>query len=147
MALRNEFYQEIEDNEKYWKELNNRKLLNPIYLNIELKPFYENKKQELEEELKNSNNPLLFNILNIINNILSKIEDIDNSYRSGKEFNISDLVTQFLQSQMNNENKIEKKPAIDRKKYLEDLKKIYVVSQPPKDDSYLYEDDTPIKIK
>ena len=63
MALRSDFYNEIFSKEKKWMELINSGLMNPIYCNLELRPFYLEKKQEIEEEYKVTNNQMLSQVL------------------------------------------------------------------------------------
>ena len=46
MALRQDFYTEIFEQEKKWIELINSKLLNSVYCKYILQPFYLDKKKE-----------------------------------------------------------------------------------------------------
>ena len=73
MALKNDFYTEIFNNEKRWVELINRNLLNSIYCNLVLKPFYLQKKSELELEYNLTKNRIIGQIILIIENIINQI--------------------------------------------------------------------------
>lgn len=102
MALGNDFYSEIFVNEQKWIELINAKLLNSIYCNLTLKPFYIEKKKELEEEYSLTNNRIIGQIISIIDNILNQIEVFNEQYKSFQNADINLLLPLFLTTQMNN---------------------------------------------
>lgn len=102
MALKSDFYNEIFKKEQMWIDLINEELLNSIYCNLTLKPFYMQKKQELEQEYNATNNPIIGEIIPIIDNILQKISLFNEQYRSSKQVNINEMLPLFLTSQMNN---------------------------------------------
>lgn len=129
MALKKGFYDEIFDNEEKWNSLIKSNLLNVIYCNLELKPFYLNKKEELVHEYEITNNEIIKQVLDIINNIIAEIDAVSEKYNSGESVDISYLSSLFLINQMrNSEFETEKKD--DDKKELE-------TSQI--DDDYLYD--------
>ena len=107
MALNRDFYNEIFVQEQKWSELINKGLLNSIYCNLELKPFYIKKRDEIEEVYVQNKNELLGYFLNIINKIIDKIEFFDEQYKSLKPVDIKPLKELFIINQMNNEKSIE----------------------------------------
>lgn len=107
MALKNDFYSEIFNNEKKWTELINQNLLNSIYCNLTLKPFYLKKRNEIMEEYTLTNNQILNEVLFIIENILRKIEYFTVQYNNSKEVDIKELLPLFLINQMSNTNQKE----------------------------------------
>lgn len=144
MALRDDFYNDIYIREKKCIELIDRNLLNIYYLNGKngLREFYQLKRQELEEEYKISNNQIIKNIINIINNIIDEIDYLTISYKNGELVDMRSLNSLFLYNLMNNKNN---KPnnieylQVQRKK-LEDLRKIYRNSIDSYDKDYLYDE-------
>ena len=153
MALNNNFYSEIFEKELYWTELAKKNLLNIYYLNGKngLKEFYEKKRIELSKEYQLTNNPIQAQFLEIINNIINKIETLSIDYRNGKNININSLVNIFLSSQMNNNSLNEEyrqeennKPCENnlpaKKRILENLKNMYMSSNNSENENYLYDD-------
>lgn len=129
MALKKGFYDEIFDSEEKWDSLIKSNLLNIIYCNLELKPFYLSKKEELVHEYEITNNAIIKQVLDIINNIISEIDVTYEKYNSGESVDINYLSSLFLINQMrNSEFETEKK---------DDDKKELDTSQ--KDDDYLYD--------
>lgn len=102
MALNNDFYSEIFTNEQKWIELINSKLLNIIYCNLALKPFYLEKKSVLEQEYNLTNNKIIGQILSVLDNIINKIESLDEAYKNNQNTDIKELIPLFLATQMNN---------------------------------------------
>jgi len=117
MALKNDFYEEIFINEKKWIEMIDKNLLNNIFCNLELRPFYLKKKDEIKKEYELNNNPILGQILSIIDNIINKLDEFEIQYKNLRYVNIKELLPLFLTSQMNNNSKKEEK-----KEVIEDLK-------------------------
>jgi len=102
MALNNDFYSEIFTNEQKWIELINSKLLNIIYCNLALKHFYLEKKSVLEQEYNLTNNKIIGQILSVLDNIINKIDSLDEAYKNNQNTNIKELIPLFLATQMNN---------------------------------------------
>lgn len=102
MALKVNFYGEIFSQEQKWIELINAGLLNSIYCNLTLKPFYEKKREELERLFGSADNKILQQILNIIDAILAKLNDFDVRYRNMESADIKELIPLFLVSKMGN---------------------------------------------
>lgn len=147
MALNNNFYNEIFENEKYWIELANKKLLNIYYLNGKngLKEFYVNKKKELELEYKLTNNDIIKQFLDIINSIIREMEYLTDEYRKGELIDMNSLVNLFLYNQMNNNvNENKKSKDIVRlqmeRQILQSLRKKYRNQVDEYDTDYLYEE-------
>lgn len=148
MALRNNFYNEIFEQEQKWIELVNNNLLNSIYCNLVLKPFYVERKKELESEYKLAKNIIIGQVLEIMNKIIKKIELFDVQYKNFENCDISSLIPLFLTNQMNNsvqkENNSTNVEDMDvlqiRKEILED--KIRELRNIPIEDQedYLYDD-------
>lgn len=107
MALKRDFYAEIFEKEEKWIELINKNLLNSIYCTLTLKPFYVNKREMLNKEYELTNNELLGQVLNSIDQILNKIEYFNNQYIKFQNISISDLLPLFLINKMNNSLKKE----------------------------------------
>ena len=99
MALSMNIYNEILDNESRW--IDSIQLLNSIYCNLELKPFYEKKKEELELEYKETNNVILGEFIKIIDNIIKKIESFNEAYNNSIKINIKSLLPYFFTYQLN----------------------------------------------
>ena len=104
MALKNNFYNEIFSKEKKWIELINSGLMNPIYCNLELRSFYLEKKHEIEEEYKVTNNQMLSQVLIVIQDIIKNIDLIVNEYNNNGTYDTKILLPIFLTNQMNNVN-------------------------------------------
>ena len=103
MALRNGFYTEIFNNEKIWIDLIENNLLNTIYCNLVLKPFYEEKKKELEQEYNLTGNKIIEQIILIIENIINQIDLFKSQYDKGDKVNMHFILPLFLTNQMNNQ--------------------------------------------
>lgn len=147
MALNNNFYKEIFEKEQYWIELANKNLLNIYYLNGKngIKEFYLTKKRELELEYKLTNNDIIKQFLEIINNIINEIEYLTNEYRSGELIDMNSLVNLFLYNQMNNNvNENKKTDDINRlqreRQILQSLRKKYKNPIDEYAEDYLYEE-------
>ena len=102
MALSNDFYIEITQKEIKWAEMIKQNLLNVIYCNLELKPFYIEKKNELEEEYIKTGNVIIGDTLFIIKNIINKLEEFNTYYKETKPIDFKLLLPLFLANQMNN---------------------------------------------
>lgn len=102
MALKVNFYGEIFSQEQKWIELINAGLLNSIYCNLTLKPFYEKKQKEIEKLFGIADNKILEQIHNIIGSILAKLNDFDVKYRNMETADIKELIPLFLVSKMGN---------------------------------------------
>lgn len=115
MALKKDFYNEIFEQEQTWIELINSKLLNSIYCNLALKPFYIEKKNQLEIEYKLNKNVIIGQILNLIYNIIDQIDLLNSQYKNNMKVDIESLLPLFLITQMSNTFKEEKKVSRDIK--------------------------------
>ena len=130
MALKNDFYNDIFKNEEKWENLINSGLVNPIYCDLELRPFYLEKKKEIEEEYRVTNNQILSQVLTIIEDIIKNIDLIINEYNKNGTSNVKSLLPIFLTNQMNNTNqKYEADPTIKVE-----------VDENNEDDDYLYDE-------
>lgn len=101
MALNNNFYIEIFENEKQWLDFLNLNLLNVYYL-PQLRDFYLKKQNEILQEKNITNNEFLKNILNMINEMLDNINMIIESHKNGIDVDVKILSNCFLINQMNN---------------------------------------------
>lgn len=104
MALKENFYTEIFEKEKYWLQLANNKLLNIYYINGKngIRDFYFNAKGELEQEYQQNGNQIIKGILDSINKIIEKIDFITLEHTKGKDIDSNSIVNLFLSNQMNN---------------------------------------------
>ena len=150
MALKSDFYEEIFTNEKKWIEMINKNLLNNIYCNLELKPFYTQKREDIRKEYESTNNPILGQILTIMNGIVNRLEEFEYQYKALRYVDVKTILPLFLTSQMNNnsdrkvkEDKIE--DLREEKKYLEKEIQNYKRSSKEIED-YVY-DEFPIDHK
>lgn len=109
MALKQNFYTEIFEQEQSWIELINSKYLNSIYCKHQLQPFYLNKKKELEQEYFLTRNDIIKNILGIIDSIIQQIELFNEQFNVGQTVNVETLIPLFLTTQMSNTSKKENK--------------------------------------
>lgn len=146
MALNDNFYTDIFEKEKYCIELINKGLLNIYYLqgNNGLKKYYIEKKKELNKQYDSNPNEILKKILDIITQIINKINNMEIEFRAGKEINFNNLSDLFLYTQMNSTNNINKKEEIlnlqIRKQVLQSLQDKYRNDEKLFDDSYIYDD-------
>ncbi len=102
MALKNDFYSEVFTNEQKWIELINAKLLNSVYCKLTLKPFYIEKKKQLEQEYNLKNNKIIEQVIPILEVIINKIDLLEEAYNNGENVDINSLIPLFLSVQMNN---------------------------------------------
>lgn len=109
MALGENFYNEIFEHEQKWIELMNSNLLNSVYCNLTLKPFYVQKIVKLKDEYNKTNNEKLKQIILKINDIIDKIELFNYQYLNYKTPNINSLLPLFLITRKNNIIKEENK--------------------------------------
>ena len=150
MALKNEFYNEIFDQEQKWIETINSNLLNNIYCKCTLKPFYAEKIKILENEYIVSKNKLIEQIIIIFKNIISQIEIIEERYQNNKKIDVKSLLPLFLTTQMyttqtkketgDSNLNLELSRLQIRKKILENKIKSYNRQKKQIYDDYLYED-------
>ena len=136
MALRNNFYAEIFTNEERWIQLIQENLLNSIYCKLVLKPFYEEKKKELEQEYNITGNKIIEQIILIIENIINQIDLFNSQYNKGEKANMNFILPLFLTNQMNNTNILEKSVFSTENKVFS--KPLTVVKSDTED--YLYDD-------
>ena len=101
MALKFNFYSEIFLQEEKWIELINAGLLNSVYCNLVLKPFYEKKRMEIQL-IDNQENKILEQILNSIDEILIKFEEFNTRYRNMELVDIKEILPLFLSNKMSN---------------------------------------------
>ena len=142
MALKNNFYNEIINNEEKWTDLINRNLLTSIYCKFELKPFYVEKKTELETELKESDNLILTSMLLAIDNIIDKIDLFISQYENFEVVDFKTLLPLFLNNQMNNSNENKKNKIEALKQQRSELKNMvdeYKKIKSQADNDYVYD--------
>ena len=113
MALKIDFYNEIFEKEQKWIELINSNLLNSIYCNLTLKPFYIEKKNQLEIEYNLNNNSIIGEILTLIDNIINQIELLNSQYKNNMKVDIESLLQLFVTTQMSNGSKSKKNVSRD----------------------------------
>lgn len=137
----NDFCKEILEREKEWIDLSDRNLLNIYYMNGKdgLKEFYSSKKDELQ---KNSSNSKVANqLVNMIDNILNKIDYITQNYRNGNKININELVNLFLIYVLSGDEKNKTSDLnVLTNKALESLEGNSILPKEEFDDDYLYDD-------
>lgn len=102
MALKKNFYNEIFEQEQKWIEFIDNNLLNSIYCDLSLKPFYTKKRNELEIEYKSNRNIILGQVLILIDNIINQIDLLNEEYKKLNSVDIKTLMPLFLINQMNN---------------------------------------------
>ena len=95
------FYTEIFDKEAYWETLSDEGLLNIYYINGPdgLKDFYI-KKLEILKSINNKEK-IKF-IIDMINDILTEIDNLTTIYNSGKEIDMKELTGLFISNQITN---------------------------------------------
>ena len=140
MALKYDFYTEITENERKWISLINHDLLNVVYCNLVLKPFYLRKEKELESEYEITNNAIMGQILSTLRKIINKIDMFYVDYKNSKQSDIKSLLPLFLSSQMNNISKGETIDNTDRLEIRKQILENEIRSYDKPDDSYLYDD-------
>ena len=132
---------DIFEKEEKWIELINKNLLNVIYCNLELKPFYKKKKIDIENEYKITKNSILEQVSSVIDEILLKFDLLDDQYRKSEFTDMKSLLPLFLINQMNNSNqdKDSMMKLIEQKESLE--KEIEIIKeQKAKEEKYFYEE-------
>lgn len=147
MALKLDFYKEIIEREQTWLTNLEYNLLNVYYLS-ELKEFYTDKYNKLNEESSKKVNPLISSIINVIKNMISKLDSIINTYNEGKDVDLNILKNYFLTNMLKNEfyDKTKKSTSESRfqkisedKDYLYDLKnKLSSIGLEDIDDDFYY---------
>ena len=154
MALRQDFYTEIFEQEKKWIELINSKLLNSIYCKYMLQPFYLEKKRDLEQEYFVTQNEIIGKIIGIVNSIIEQIELFNTQFKAGERIDISTLLPLFLTTQMSNSPKKEENNnqirqeinGLQIKKQLLESQIKYFDKGTSTDEDYVY-DDFPEEVK
>lgn len=146
MALKLDFYKEIIEREQTWLTNLEYNLLNVYYLS-ELKEFYTDKYDKLNEELSKQN-PLINSIISVIGNMISKLDSIINTYNEGRDVDLNILKNYFLTNMLKNEfyDKTKESTSQDRfqkvsedKDYLYDLrKKLSSIGLEDIDDDFYY---------
>lgn len=101
MALKSNFYDEIYKEETNWIEMLDSKLLNVYYLS-ELRKFYYERQVIVSYEYKLTLNPIMKSIWTVLNNMVEKLDFIENEYKNGKRININELKNYFLINKLNN---------------------------------------------
>ncbi len=140
MALKYDFYTEITENERKWISLINHDLLNVVYCNLVLKPFYLKKEKELESEYEITKSSIMGQILSTLRKIINKIDMFYVDYKNSKQSDIKSLLPLFLSSQMNNISKGETIDNTDRLEIRKQILENEIRSYDKPDDSYLYDD-------
>lgn len=148
MALRQDFYTEIFEQEKKWIELINSKLLNSVYCKYILQPFYLDKKKELEQEYFLTQNDIIGNIIGIIDSIIGQTEVFNEQFISGEKVDINLLIPLFLTTKMTNTSKKEEEKSnisqeineLQIKKQLLENQIRYFDKNVTPDNEYVYDD-------
>lgn len=104
MALTKKFYEEIFEKEVYWTDLAQTNLLNIYYLNGKngIKDFYIKKRNDLTFEYESNKNVVLKFFIDMIDQILLKIESLTKNYENNINIDIVELTNLFLINQMSN---------------------------------------------
>lgn len=130
MNINNNIYNEMFDKEKKWIEQINSGLLNSIYCNLELKPFY----LEIEGQLNTNSTEITKPIIEAIKEIIQKIDEFNDLYSKGYKTDMKELIPLFLTNKM---NKKEKKSSTSAKiEVLKSFKDMYISSIKNSDDIY-----------
>lgn len=130
MNINNNIYNEMFDKEKKWIEQINSGLLNSIYCNLELKPFY----LEIEDQLNTNSTEITKPIIEAIKEIINKIDELNDLYSKGYKTDMKELIPLFLTNKM---NKKEKKNSTSAKiEVLKSFKDMYISSIKNSDDIY-----------
>ena len=144
MALKNNFYDEIYDEERNWIDMIDSNLLNVYYL-LELRKFYYERQVIISDEYKLTLNPFMKSIWSILNNIVEKLDFIESEYKKGKRVNISELKKFFVINIINNNIPVVNKKNVNQiqqdKKSLYDLRKQVIgeMNEDYIDDDFYYE--------
>lgn len=123
MALDKNFYNEIFECEQKWSELIKSNLLNSVYCNLTLKPFYVEKRKELKEEYNQTKNEIIKQIILIINDIINEIDLFNYEYVNYKKPNISSLLSLFLITKMNNDTQKDNHDIENKHEVINELQK------------------------
>ena len=102
MALKSNFYDEIFMHEKKWLEMIDRKLLNAIYCNLTLRPFYEETLTKIGVEYNETRNPILWEISVAIKDMLEQLRNMQIQYEASRIVDVTILRPFFLVNKMNN---------------------------------------------
>lgn len=105
MALKNDFYTEIFEQEQKWLTMMNSNLLNVIYCKHSLQPFYQKKVNELVTENSLTYNPLIEQIILVFNTIIEKIDSLNKLYIESRESKVDELYPLFLVNRLTNVSK------------------------------------------
>ena len=155
MALKNNFYDEIFEEEKKWIDLINSNLLNSIYFKRELKPFYLKKRTELINEYSSTKSNVIKMFIELINNILTEIDLLIQKHENNQKVDCSSLIPLFLKNQMGSsyEQKETKDSSIDYGLNLQIKKQLLqndidnIRREKPVIDDYLYDDFPEEKVR
>ena len=155
MALKNNFYDEIFEEEKKWIDLINSNLLNSIYFKHELKPFYLKKMSELINEYSSTKSNVIKMFIELINNILTEIDLLIQKHENNQKVDCSSLIPLFLKNQMGSsyEQKETKDSSIDYGLNLQIKKQLLqndidnIRREKPVIDDYLYDDFPEEKVR
>ena len=155
MALKNNFYDEIFEEEKKWIDLINSNLLNSIYFKRELKPFYLKKITELINEYSSTKSNVIKMFIELINNILTEIDLLIQKHENNQKVDCSSLIPLFLKNQMGSsyEQKETKDSSIDYDLNLQIKKQLLqndidnIRREKPVIDDYLYDDFPEEKVR
>lgn len=143
MNLNDNFCKEIFKREKEWIDLSNRNLLNIYYINGKngLKEFYSMKKSELQNNYS-ANSKVVKEILDLINDIINKIDSITKEYREGKKVDLDSLINLFLLYKLNDcKNNNSSNLGELQSKALDKLGGNFILEKEEYDeDDYLYDD-------
>lgn len=123
MALAKNFYNEIFEKEQQWIEYIEKNLLNCIYCNLTLKPFYETKRKTLEEEYDLTKNDIIEQIIIKINDLINTLSYLNYQYLNHQTPNLKSLLPLFLINQMNNVVQKDNKDTENRNESIDKLKK------------------------
>ncbi|MDO4963257.1 MAG: hypothetical protein Q4E75_04080 [bacterium] len=104
MALNNNFYSDIIENEKKWDQMINSNLLNIYYIKAPngIRNFYLEKLSEIKKEYNSSDNEMINGIIKILSNIILKIDSLIETYNKGETVDINSLSNLFYSNIINN---------------------------------------------
>lgn len=112
MALKQNFCEEIYEEERNWCELIDGGLLNVYYLPV-LRQFYNAIQLRLNYEYELTLNPLIRTISKLLNNVIAKIDRMIQEDQNGISINIKDLKKYFLINQLSSITNSIKSPILD----------------------------------